>query len=260
MPAAVFEAAAGEGGVVAVADADPVAGVRRVAVATVAVVGDERIADEVVARQQRAAVGRAAEVGMLEAHPGVEHRDHGAGAAAGARPRRFDVDGAADHRVGGAQIPLAAVGTARPGAVRQRGYSGSTVRRAGACDRGAPPIRRRGRRPARAPAPPGRRSVGGDDLRALADRRAARSARPVRAPSAVARPCSSAATPPAIGRSGRLRRLARVADRSLKRTMTSALGGPAAGGAGCAAIVPQTINARVARSRINKGSNVMRPV
>ena len=101
--------------------ADPVTRVAGVVVAAVAVVGDHAVGDEVVTRQQRTAVGDAAEVGVLEAHAGVEHGHHDAGVARGACPGGFDVD-RRRHRGGGrAQVPLAAGRTAALGSQVDRG-------------------------------------------------------------------------------------------------------------------------------------------
>ena len=92
----------------------PVAGVRGVGVAAVAVVGDRRVVDHVVSGQQVAAVRDALEVRMLEAHAGIEHRDDDRRVAGGDAPRRLDVDRRDDRAARRAQVPLASHRPAAP--------------------------------------------------------------------------------------------------------------------------------------------------
>src|SRR5437879_8815698 len=85
---------------------DPVARIRGVRILCVAVVGDKSIGDKSVARQQTAARSRPLQIGMLEAHSGVEIGDHYPGAARSRIPGSDSIDGT--RRGGRAllQIPL----------------------------------------------------------------------------------------------------------------------------------------------------------
>ena len=90
----------------------PVARIRRVGVAPVAVIGDRHVADQVVAGQQIAAGRRALEIGVVEPHAGVDHGDDDAGAAGAPVPCRFDIDRRLHGARRGAQIPLSDGGPA----------------------------------------------------------------------------------------------------------------------------------------------------
>ena len=120
--------AVGEGGGGTVGGRDPVARVAGVAVAPVAVVRDRSIADHVVAGQQLAG-----QVGVVEAHAGVEHGHHDRRAQARV-PGRNGIDRGDGLAFRCAQVPLAhgratgaaeAAGKAR--VVRQRTAEHPTV-------------------------------------------------------------------------------------------------------------------------------------
>ena len=81
--------------------ADPIAGIGRIRIPAVAVVGDIKgtqrvvrtvrivvLTHEIIARQQPAAETRAQQIGMIEEHAGIDIGDHDAGAAGGDLPRR----------------------------------------------------------------------------------------------------------------------------------------------------------------------------
>ncbi|MEO8137235.1 MAG: hypothetical protein ABI831_25045, partial [Betaproteobacteria bacterium] len=70
---------------------DPVARVRWVSVAAIAVVGDGHVADHVVARQQIAAGGDPLQVRMVEAHTRIEYGHDDAGVSRREIPSGLDV-------------------------------------------------------------------------------------------------------------------------------------------------------------------------
>ena len=80
---------------------DPVARVRRIRIAAIAVVRSHRVGDEVVAR-----VELADEIGVIEAHSRVEHRDDNAAGAGCRRPCGLGVDRRHIDRVRRPQVPL----------------------------------------------------------------------------------------------------------------------------------------------------------
>ena len=98
-----------------VGGADKVAWVAGVRVAPVAVAGDGRLGDHVVTRQQVAAFGNTLQIGVVEADPGIEHRDDHLGPAGRDGPGCFGVDRRLHGATGRPQIPLP---DRRPGAGR----------------------------------------------------------------------------------------------------------------------------------------------
>ncbi len=89
----------------------PVARVRGVGIAAIAVVGDVDVADHVVTGKQIAAGADRQQVRMIEANAGIEHRDDDARIAGRDVPRGLDIQRRLHDTVRCAQVPLAHGGT-----------------------------------------------------------------------------------------------------------------------------------------------------
>jgi hypothetical protein len=109
VPAAVGRTTSEEGtpGVGVLGGGDPVAGVARVGVAAVAVVGGVAVVDQVLPGQHAAG-----QVGVVGQHAGVEHGDHQRRTARHAVPGALRVGGRQQQGIGRTQVPLTDVGPA----------------------------------------------------------------------------------------------------------------------------------------------------
>jgi len=113
VPRTVRDLAVGKQRVGVVAGVHPVAGVARIRIACIAIIGDldgidaATASDKVVAGQKLAAFGRAAQIRMIEHRSGVEHGDDDPRVAGRQIPRTRSVDGRHKRAVRRGEPPLA---------------------------------------------------------------------------------------------------------------------------------------------------------
>src|SRR5438067_233949 len=85
---------------------DPVAGIGRIGVAAIAIVGLQGVADHVVAGQQLTPGCHGKQVRVLEAHAGVEVGDHHVGVPKRDAPGGLDIDRRGNRAARRSQVPL----------------------------------------------------------------------------------------------------------------------------------------------------------
>ena len=164
MPRTVLRRAPGKrAGGLGLGGGDPVAGIGRIGVAAIAIVGLQGVADHVVAGQQLTPGCHGKQVRVVEAHAGVEVGDHHVGVPKRDAPGGLDIDRRGNRAARRSQVPLP----------YGRAAAGYAVGRHGVFDVAFPrqPLRQLGRRHA----------VGEKHLRALGERLAVghRHAQPV---------------------------------------------------------------------------------